>query len=399
MSESSPLLLLDRDGVLNSLVVDPEHGTIDSPLHPSQVEIISGVPEALAALDRAGFTLRIVSNQPAAAKGKTTRDNLEAVHRKVVEQAESRGAKIAGSHLCYHRQEDGCACRKPRTGLLEEALRAHAGRRPAVCWMAGDGAADVEAGTALGLSTAFLAPRKTDVAAILAKRGLAPTLWMDGLVAFAEHLTRDGAGQGSGDFVRAYFDETVALLRALDPRHVDRLAEGLAAVRERGGRLFILGVGGSAGHAGHAVNDFRKLCGLEAYAPTDNVAELTARTNDEGWDTVFSEWLVTSRLGARDALLVFSVGGGDREKNVSANLVRAIDRAREAGASVFGIVGRDGGYTARHATAAVVIPPLWPSRITPHTEGLCAVLWHLLVSHPRLQRNATKWESVAPPIR
>src|SRR5690242_7030198 len=171
------------------------------------------------------------------------------------------------------------------------------------------------------------------------------------------------------------------------------MAAGLARVRELGGRLFILGVGGSAGHASHAVNDFRKLCGFEAYAPTDNVSELTARTNDEGWETVFSEWLVTSRLGERDALLVFSVGGGNREKNVSANLVRAVDMARQVGAQVFGIIGRDGGHTGRHATAAVIIPPLFADRITPHTEGLAAVIWHLLVSHPLLQRNSTKWES------
>ena len=159
---------------------------------------------------------------------------------------------------------------------------------------------------------------------------------------------------------------------------------GLAAVREAGGRLFILGVGGSAGHASHAVNDFRKLCGFEAYAPTDNVSELTARINDEGWDTTFAAWLRASRLGERDGLLVFSVGGGSREKNVSVNLVRALELAQQVGAAVFGIVGRDGGFTAEVADACVVIPPLVRARITPHTEGLCAVVWHLLVSHPAL---------------
>jgi len=259
--------------------------------------------------------------------------------------------------------------------------------------MAGDGIADIQAGLALGLRTAFLAPRKSDVAAILAERGASPAIWLDGLAAFADHLTRP-AGAPESEFARSFFDETVALVRAIDAAQVDRLAEGLAALRERAGRLFILGVGGSAGHAGHAVNDFRKICGIEAYAPTDNVSELTARTNDEGWDTIFSEWLGVSRFAARDALLIFSVGGGNREKNVSPNLVRAIDRARQVGASVFGIVGRDGGHTAKNATTAVVIPPLFADRITPHTEGLCAVVWHLLVSHPRLQRNATKWESV-----
>ncbi len=154
-------------------------------------------------------------------------------------------------------------------------------------------------------------------------------------------------------------------------------------------------MGGSAGHAGHAVNDFRKICEFEAYAPTDNVSELTARTNDEGWETTFATWLTTSRVCDKDAVLVFSVGGGDAQAGVSANIVNAIDVARAAGAGVFGIVGRDGGYTAKQATAAVVIPPLYPNRITPHTEGLCAVVWHLLVSHPTLKTVSTHWESVA----
>ena len=195
------------------------------------------------------------------------------------------------------------------------------------------------------------------------------------------------------DFVRAYLDESVRVLSSLDAAELDALACGLGSVRDAGGRLFILGVGGSAGHASHAVNDFRKICGFEAYAPTDNVSELTARINDEGWDTSFSEWLRVSRLGAGDALLIFSVGGGSREKNVSLNLVRAIELASEVGAKVFGVVGKDGGATKAAAAACVVIPPLYPDRITPHTEGLCAVVWHLLVSHPALKRAATKWES------
>jgi D-sedoheptulose 7-phosphate isomerase len=198
----------------------------------------------------------------------------------------------------------------------------------------------------------------------------------------------------SNAFASTYLEETGRLVDALDREAIEAVAAGLAEVRERGGRLFILGVGGSAGHASHAVNDFRKLCGFEAYAPTDNVSELTARTNDEGFETVFEEWLRGSRLRAEDGLLVFSVGGGDAEAGVSANLVRALDLAGETGASTFGIVGRDGGHTARVATACVVVPPLYESRITPHTEGLAAVVWHLLVSHPALQRSATKWESM-----
>jgi D-sedoheptulose 7-phosphate isomerase len=195
-------------------------------------------------------------------------------------------------------------------------------------------------------------------------------------------------------FTKMFLTETVALIDAINSDDVEQLASGLAEVRERGGRLFILGVGGSAGHASHAVNDFRKICGFEAYCPTDNVSELTARTNDEGWDTTFQAWLLGSRLNALDAILVFSVGGGDAAKNVSTNIVRAIETAVSVRASVFGIVGRSGGDTKKHATACVVIPPIYSDRVTPHTEGLAAVIWHLLVSHPILKVAATKWESV-----
>ena len=195
------------------------------------------------------------------------------------------------------------------------------------------------------------------------------------------------------DFVSNFLEESRTLLSRLDASTIDKLAVGLGRVRDAGGRLFILGVGGSAGHASHAVNDFRKICGFEAYCPTDNVSELTARINDDGWDTSFSAWLEGSRLNAKDALLIFSVGGGNREKNVSVNLVRAIEKAEEVKAAVFGIVGKDGGFTAQKAEAAVVIPPLYPDRITPHTEGLAAVVWHLLVSHPALKARQTKWES------
>lgn len=194
-------------------------------------------------------------------------------------------------------------------------------------------------------------------------------------------------------FASTFLQETHAVLDAIDAEAIEAVAATLAGVRDGGGRLFILGVGGSAGHAGHAVNDFRKLCGFEAYAPTDNVSELTARTNDEGWDTTFAAWLHTSRLRAGDGLLVFSVGGGDAERNVSANIVNALQLAKQVGAVVTGIVGRDGGHTARVADACVVIPPLYAEHVTPHTEGLCAVVWHLLVTHPSLKANPTKWES------
>jgi D-sedoheptulose 7-phosphate isomerase len=195
-------------------------------------------------------------------------------------------------------------------------------------------------------------------------------------------------------FSKEFLTESVAVINAIDPDQIEDLARGIAAVRERDGRLFILGVGGSAGHASHAVNDFRKICDIQAYAPTDNVSELTARANDEGWDTTFAAWLKGSRLSPADALLIFSVGGGDDVKMVSTNIVAALKLAQSVGAPIFGIVGRDGGTTAKLAEACVVIPPLFPDHITPHTEGLCAVVWHLLVSHPALARAATRWESL-----
>jgi D-sedoheptulose 7-phosphate isomerase len=192
-------------------------------------------------------------------------------------------------------------------------------------------------------------------------------------------------------FSQTYLQEVSAIAKSLDLEKIEALVAGLAAVRARGGRLFILGVGGSAANASHAVNDFRKLCGFEAYAPTDNAAELTARTNDEGWDTVFAAWLATSRLGAADGVLVLSVGGGDRQKNISPNLVKALEFAKEAGAAIFGIVGREAGYTAKVADVAVVVPLIETDRITPHAEEFQAVVWHLLVSHPQLKLNPTKW--------
>ncbi len=190
---------------------------------------------------------------------------------------------------------------------------------------------------------------------------------------------------------QTYFKEVVKVAESIDIAAIEKLAGELAALRERGGRLFLLGVGGSAGNCTHAVNDFRKLCGIEAYAPTDNVSELTARTNDEGWDTVFAAWLRTSRANDKDAVFVFSVGGGNLEKNVSANIVAGLKVAKERGTKIYGVVGRDGGYTKQIGDCVVVIPTVDASRVTPHTEAFQAVVWHCLVSHPALQQIATKW--------
>jgi D-sedoheptulose 7-phosphate isomerase len=199
-------------------------------------------------------------------------------------------------------------------------------------------------------------------------------------------------------FARTHLDEAKRIIDALDVSVIDRMADALAALRQRGGRLFFLGVGGSAGNCSHAVNDFRKLAGIEAYAPTDNVSELTARTNDEGWETVFAEWLKVSKLKADDALFVFSVGGGSLEKNISPNLVRALQYAQTVGAKVLGVVGRDGGYTAKVGDAVCIVPTVNPDAVTPHSEAFQAVIWHLLVSHPALKLKQTKWEGVGSAV-
>jgi len=195
-------------------------------------------------------------------------------------------------------------------------------------------------------------------------------------------------------YIQRYFKEAAQILNALDQAQVEKMIQILLQVRQNGGRLFFLGVGGSAGNCSHAVNDFRKIGGFEAYTPTDNVSELTARTNDEGWETTFAAWLKGSRLCKGDCVWVFSVGGGNKEKNISANLVFALNYAKAQGAKIIGVVGRDGGYTAKMADACVVVPTAAPDTITPHAESFQAVIWHLIVSEPRIMQMSNKWESL-----
>ena len=192
-------------------------------------------------------------------------------------------------------------------------------------------------------------------------------------------------------FSTTHLQESIEITKAINPETIEKIVDLLLDVKTSGGRLFVLGVGGSAANASHAVNDFRKLAGIETYAPTDNVAELTARTNDEGWTTVFSGWLKVSKLNSSDCLFILSVGGGDKERNISTNLIEAIDLAKEVGARVTGIVGRDGGYTAKNATQCLIIPTVNSNAVTPHSESFQSVIWHLMVSHPKLKSNQTKW--------
>jgi D-sedoheptulose 7-phosphate isomerase len=192
-------------------------------------------------------------------------------------------------------------------------------------------------------------------------------------------------------FSQDHLFETVEIIQQISTEKIEEMIQILLEVKQSGGRLFVLGVGGSAANASHAVNDFRKLAGLESYAPTDNISELTARTNDEGWSTVFSGWLKISRLNPNDCILVLSVGGGDKEKNVSTNLIEAIDYANKIGAKVIGIIGRDGGYTAKHANTCIIVPTINPNSVTPHAESFQTIIWHLMVSHPKLKSSSTKW--------
>lgn len=194
-------------------------------------------------------------------------------------------------------------------------------------------------------------------------------------------------------FSGTYLEEARRILDTLDRQAIEKMTQMLVALRENGGRLFLVGVGGGAGHAGHAVNDFRKIAGIESYSPSDNISELTARTNDEGWDTTYAAWMKVSRLNSKDMLCVFSVGGGDLERNISPNIVRSLQYAKEVGAKVIGVVGRDGGYTAKVADACVIVPTVNPEMVTPHTESFQALVWHLIVSDPRLQIAPNKWES------
>lgn len=194
-------------------------------------------------------------------------------------------------------------------------------------------------------------------------------------------------------YTQIHLDEAVAIIQKIDVASIEKMADLLAKVKAEDGRIFFLGVGGSAGNCSHAVNDFRKIVGIESYAPTDNVSELTARTNDEGWATIFVEWLKTSKLKAKDCIFVFSVGGGNLDKNISPNLVTALQYAKSVGAKVTGVVGRDGGFTAQVADVCMIVPTVNPDTITPHSEAFQAVVWHLLVSHPKLKANQTKWES------
>lgn len=413
-------VFLDRDGVINRYVYHPEFGTVDTPANPEEFNLLPGAAEGIAAFNELGFPVIVVSNQPGIAKGKLTPWLLDAITEKMRAQLALAGARIDAVFYCRHHPDAvideyrvDCDCRKPKPGLLLRAAR-ESNLDLSGSFLIGDDVPDILAGRSVGVTTLLVSPHRCTVCEELSSRGAYP----DGVV-------RDlkGASAAVGEMLRGqrkpradsegsariepcvlsprdatqsskFLFETAQIAQAIDSRAIERLATLLRSVRDRGGRLFLIGVGGGAGHASHATCDFRKIAGFEAYAVTDNVSELTARVNDDGWDTSYQNWLRGSRLNRNDMIFVFSVGGGDAEKNISANLVRALQHAREVGCSIGGVVGPNGGYTAQVADACVVVPVANRDAVTPHTEAFQAVVWHLLVSHPVLKAAEMKWESV-----
>ncbi len=375
----SRAVFLDRDGVINEIVF--REGRVGSPRSLEEFHFAEGVFSGLEALKAEGYRLFIVSNQPEVARGLLPLQSLNKITKKVLAEL-----PVERALACVHDDADGCPCRKPKPGMLRQ-IAAEEGIDLALSFIVGDSWKDIRAGAEAGCRT------------LLLRRSYHPGDGAHDAVASlpaAVPTTTEGRKTGvqTTSYVTSYLDEVGEISQKISREAVEKIITGLVALRAGGGRLFFLGVGGSAGNASHAVNDFRKIAGMESYTPTDNVSELTARINDDGWDSSYANWLKGSRIGPKDAVFVFSVGGGHQKKRISVNLVEAIRTAKKAGAKVYGVVGRDGGYTAEVADACVVIPTVNPSTVTPHAEAFQAVVWHLIVSHPALLVNEMKWESV-----
>jgi D-sedoheptulose 7-phosphate isomerase len=371
-------VFLDRDGVINDVVF--RDGAPASPRTLNEFALCEGVAEPLQLLADAGFLLFGVSNQPDVARGLL---DSELVTR----MGDLIRAKlpIEAVHACTHDDADLCDCRKPRPGLIRSIAEQN-GIALSESYVIGDSWKDVEAGRRAGCQTILLRRPYNE--------GIDADHVAGDLAEAADLVLAGSVSRRDDDHTGEYLSEVQAIAAALDTDAIKRLVEALVALRARGGRLFLMGVGGSAANASHAANDFRKIVDLESYCLTDNVAELTARVNDDGWDSAYAAWLQGSRVCGRDAVLVMSVGGGSPEQGISTALIHAIDTARRAGATILGIVGRDGGYTARVADVCVVVPVVNPSRVTPHTEAFQAVVWHLVVSHPALCAHGMTWETI-----
>jgi D-sedoheptulose 7-phosphate isomerase len=417
-----PAVFLDRDGVINRYAYNAELGTVDTPATPDEFELLPGADEAIAALNRLDLPVIVVSNQPGIAKGRMSPKLLDAINEKMRARLACAGARLDALLYCRHHPDAviadyraDCDCRKPKPGLLlRAALERNLDLRES--YFIGDDVSDVLAGRAAGVTTILLSPHRCTVCEEFSSRGAVPDLLVRDLghaaSAIAEmraagktRLARSSAPASrettacvlsglESSYTARYLHEAAEIAAKIDANQIERASALLRLVRDRGGRLFLLGVGGGAGHASHAACDFRKIASIEAYSVTDNVSELTARVNDEGWDTSYRNWLRASRLGPRDMIFVFSVGGGDIEKNISANLVCALQYARERGAAIAGVVGRTGGATAQLADVCVLVPVVNAETVTPHTESFQALVWHLLVSHPALKAAEMKWESL-----
>lgn len=405
--------------MINRYAYNAERGTVDSPSSPEEFELLPGAAEGIAALNRLGLPVIVVSNQPGIAKGKFTPRILDAINEEMRARLKWAGARLDAVLYCRHHPEAeldeyrvDCDCRKPKPGLL---LRAAVERNLDLeaSFLIGDDVPDILAGRGAGLTTLLISPHRCAVCEEFASRGAVPSVLVQDLRQAADAISEILAGgecrsapvcetaacvlsRGESSYAARYLREAAEIVSKIDAGQIERAANLLRLVRDRGGRLFLMGVGGGAGHASHAACDFRKIARIEAYSVTDNVSELTARVNDEGWDTSYRNWLRASRLGPLDIVFVFSVGGGSVEKNVSANLVSALQYARERGAAVAGVVGRDGGATAQLADVCVLVPVVNPETVTPHTESFQALVWHLLVSHPALKAAEMKWESLGP---
>lgn len=373
-----PALFLDRDGVLNHVV--RRDGRWVSPQRLEDFRLVDGLAEALRPAREAGLPIFVVTNQPDVARGLMSRATLDAMNAQVI-------AVIAPDelHACTHDDADRCTCRKPKPGALVALARRH-DLSLARSVMIGDTFKDVDAARAAGVRPILI---DTEYNRGVDAEERVPDLAT--AVRRAIQLAHDEETRAM-EHIDEFFKYATQIIETLDRGVCAKMVDLLVDVRARGGRLFFVGSGGGAGHASHAVNDFRKIAGIESYTPSDNVSELTARINDEGWDTSYVNWLKTSRINAKDAVFVFSVGGGNEEKNISMNLVLSMKHAKEVGASVLGVVGRDGGYAAKVGDAVLVIPNL--GDVTAQVEAFQAVVWHMLVSHPRVLAHAMKWESV-----
>lgn len=371
----SPAVFLDRDGVLNEVVY--RDGQAVSPQSLAEFRLVPNLAGLGRRLREAGYRLFVVTNQPDLARGKLERSELDAMHRLLHEAL----PEVEEIWVCDHDDRHGCDCRKPKPGGI---LRL-AGRHDldlARSWIIGDSWKDMDAGRAAGVRTVLV---RRDY-----NRDAHGDLEHEDLRVAVDDIINRG---GSMQYIDAFFTEARRIIDGVDRSVIEQMVDQLIAIRNQGGRLFFLGSGGGAGHASHAVNDFRKIAGIESYSPSDNVSELTARINDDGWDSCYVNWLRVSRLGPKDGLFVFSVGGGNEEKKISMNIVNGLKLAKEVGAKVLGVVGRDGGYSKKVGDAVLIIPP-WGQDVTAQTEAFQAVIWHLLVSHPRVKQNEMKWESV-----